>query len=68
MEDRRCEGPERTPHGVWSVTESGTGALCAEAQADGVPCETLGVACDTCDRAVLVSNPEANPSMAAVSR
>ena len=25
---------------------------CAEAQADGVPCPTLGRACETCERAV----------------
>jgi hypothetical protein len=29
----------------------GTG-LCAEAQADGVPCTVAGRACDTCPRAV----------------
>jgi hypothetical protein len=29
----------------------GTGALCAEAQADGVPCFELGRECATCERA-----------------
>jgi len=30
----------------------GTGALCPEAQADGVPCTELGRDCETCERAV----------------
>ncbi len=30
---------------------TGTGALCAEAQADGVPCFEIGRDCDTCERA-----------------
>jgi hypothetical protein len=30
----------------------GTGALCAEAQADGVPCHELGRDCEVCGRAV----------------
>lgn len=32
--------------------ESGPGALCAEAQADGVPCTELGRDCETCAKAV----------------
>ena len=31
--------------------ESGPGALCAEAQADGVPCTELGRDCEQCERA-----------------
>jgi len=30
----------------------GTGALCPEAQADGVPCTELGRDCEVCERAV----------------
>lgn len=30
----------------------GTGALCPEAQADGVPCTELGRDCEICERAV----------------
>jgi hypothetical protein len=30
----------------------GTGALCAEAQADGVPCNELGRDCEVCGKAV----------------
>lgn len=30
----------------------GTGALCAEAQADGVPCHELGRDCEVCGRAL----------------
>jgi hypothetical protein len=30
---------------------SGPGALCAEAQADGVPCTELGRDCQVCERA-----------------
>ena len=32
---------------------SGPGALCPEAQADGVPCTELGKDCPTCEKAVL---------------
>jgi hypothetical protein len=32
--------------------ESGPGALCAEAQADGVPCTELGRDCECCEKAV----------------
>jgi hypothetical protein len=31
--------------------ESGPGALCPEAQADGVPCTELGRECETCAKA-----------------
>jgi len=31
---------------------AGTGALCAEAQADGVPCTDVGRSCETCERAL----------------
>jgi hypothetical protein len=31
----------------------GTGALCAEAQADGVPCQELGRDCQVCGKAVV---------------
>jgi hypothetical protein len=30
---------------------SGPGALCSEAQADGVPCTELGRECEQCERA-----------------
>jgi hypothetical protein len=33
--------------------ESGQVPLCAEAQADGVPCYELGRDCETCERAYL---------------
>ena len=39
-------------------------ALCAEAQADGVPCTVAGKACETCEHAViafLVAHPEFKP-------
>lgn len=29
----------------------GSGALCSEAQADGVPCHELGRECETCEKA-----------------
>jgi len=32
--------------------EMSPGPLCAEAQADGVPCTELGRDCETCERAV----------------
>jgi hypothetical protein len=37
------EGKQRDP---------GTGALCPEAQADGVPCTELGRDCEICERAL----------------
>jgi hypothetical protein len=36
----------------------GTGALCAEAQADGVPCYELGRDCQVCGRAMARSERE----------
>lgn len=42
--DGRRERPARV--------ESGLGVLCAEAQADGVPCSAIGKDCETCERAV----------------
>ncbi|MDT8437119.1 MAG: hypothetical protein RRA92_10250 [Gemmatimonadota bacterium] len=36
---------------VGSVPERALGVLCAEAQADGVPCFELGRDCETCERA-----------------
>ena len=33
------------------TVSSGTGAGCAEAQADGVPCTTLGRDCEECEKA-----------------
>jgi len=34
------------------IPESGPGALCPEAQADGVPCPEVGKACERCERAL----------------
>jgi hypothetical protein len=34
-----------------ALVRSGLGALCAEAQADGIPCTELGKDCDVCERA-----------------
>lgn len=34
-----------------STHETGTGALCPEAQADGVPCFEIGRDCETCEKA-----------------
>jgi hypothetical protein len=34
-----------------SSQEEGLGVLCAEAQADGVPCHELGRDCDVCEMA-----------------
>jgi hypothetical protein len=33
-----------------TMPDHGTGALCPEAQADGVPCETVESDCSTCER------------------
>jgi hypothetical protein len=40
-----------------SVARSGPGALCAEAQADGVPCGDLAAPCEECVKARLVAGP-----------
>ncbi len=44
---------DSTPHqnGIGTSVISGPGALCAEAQADGVPCTELGKICEECERA-----------------
>ena len=34
------------------AARTGTGALCPEAQADGVPCTELGRDCEQCEHAV----------------
>ena len=34
-----------------AAPESGMGTLCAEAQADGVPCPDQGKQCEQCERA-----------------
>jgi len=34
-----------------TLKEHGCGALCPEAQADGVPCFELGCRCETCEQA-----------------
>jgi len=43
---------ESSTHENSRPVESGPGALCAEAQADGVPCMEMGRDCETCRRAV----------------
>jgi len=44
--------PTRLDPGLRDAPEwKGTG-LCAEAQADGVPCSDVGRSCDVCERAV----------------
>ena len=40
--------------------EPGTGALCPESQADGVPCDELGRDCEDCGNAV--PRPAPKPS------
>ncbi len=48
--------PERQAHGVRAsrpMWEIGFGVLCAEAQADGVPCDELGKSCAQCERATV---------------
>ena len=44
--DRRAHVRRRGTH-----SEIALGVLCAEAQADGVPCWELGRDCETCERA-----------------
>jgi hypothetical protein len=44
--------PKREPGAEAGIPKSGPGALCPEAQADGVPCHELGRDCETCEKAV----------------
>jgi hypothetical protein len=37
--------------------ESGPGALCPEAQADGVPCTEIGRDCEQCEKALRQTPP-----------
>lgn len=46
----------RLPENVLSLPL--IGACCPEAQADGVPCTTLGRECETCERAILIHYDE----------
>jgi len=39
----------------------GTGALCPEAQADGVPCTERGRECETCEKALAADEPGREP-------
>jgi hypothetical protein len=43
------------------VARSGPGALCPEAQADGVPCTCLGIDCQACASAAAARLPAAPP-------
>ena len=40
----------------------GTGALCSEAQADGVPCFEIGKDCAICERAAAAKSDETDGS------
>lgn len=54
MNDRQCVATATGTRTADRTAATGMGTLCAEAQADGVPCETLGVDCETCERANVV--------------
>lgn len=41
----------RSARRAGNMSERAQGVLCAEAQADGVPCFELGRDCETCERA-----------------
>jgi hypothetical protein len=44
------------------IARSGPGALCPEAQADGVPCSCLGVDCEACASADPARLPPPRPA------
>ena len=46
---RHAPGPARSGRDAGLMEWPGTGR-CFEAQADGVPCPSLGASCDTCER------------------
>lgn len=52
------EGPRRSQRREHDAQldardKPGLGVPCAEAQADGVPCDVIGADCETCERALL---------------
>jgi len=57
--DNRRPQPPASGDGERGTVVSGPGALCAEAQADGVPCTEVGRDCEVCSRAVKPSPDEA---------
>ncbi len=42
------------------ISVHGLAACCAKAQADGVPCTSLGRACTECERAMAPRDPDLN--------
>ena len=54
--------PPASGAGERGKVESGPGALCAEAQADGVPCTELGRDCQVCSRAVISTSQAVKPT------
>jgi|CXWL01.1.fsa_nt_gi hypothetical protein len=46
------QSPERKTYPIQVLS-----ACCPEAQADGVPCTSLGRSCDDCQRAISVAPP-----------
>jgi hypothetical protein len=51
MAERPFRKPKIRLHLPAQEDRCGSGALCAEAQADGVPCSELGRECETCEKA-----------------
>ena len=45
---------KKSPREKETGSDSGPGALCAEAQADGVPCTELGRDCEKCEKGEFV--------------
>ena len=59
---RRCPMADTPIRSGSSLDNFDLTRCCAEAQCDGVPCPTLGRACETCERAVtLVGREPAAP-------
>ena len=51
--------PQDTEASTTPQADFPRGALCAEAQADGVPCTELGRTCETCEKATQKSDESA---------
>jgi len=51
MNKKKNDTRERAGQPTTGPERPGTGALCDQAQADGVPCFEIGKECETCEHA-----------------
>jgi len=51
MSEKKKDTPDATAETPAGRERPGSGALCDQAQADGVPCFEIGKECETCEHA-----------------